>query len=186
MRVVAGAAKGRPLRAPKGTSTRPLTGRAKESLFSSLGAAVKGAEVLDLYAGTGSIGLEALSRGASRCVFVERDRRALSALRHNVEAVGLGGEIVADDVDRFLQRTTADAFDLVFVDPPYALPLASVAAVLDQLQRHLAPGAIVVVHRRSGGTTLLVPDRLEETDCRTFGDSELRRYRRKSDDEEDM
>ena len=132
MRIIAGSAKGRRLVSPPGGDTRPLTGRAKEALFSSLGGRVVDADVVDLYAGTGSIGLEALSRGASRVVFVEKGRSALGALRKNIDAVGLGGDVVSEDVGAFLARVH-DTFDLAFVDPPYALPLASLATVLEQL-----------------------------------------------------
>lgn len=184
MRVIAGEAKGRKLRTPSGGKTRPLTGRVRESLFSSLGVLTVDADVLDLYAGTGSIGLEALSRGARRCVFVERNRSALEALRANVAAVALGGEIVADDVERYLAGP-AGPFDLVFVDPPYALPLASLAGVLERLLRHLADGAVVVVHRRSGGDPPPVAPGMRLVDRRRFGDSELFRYEFVSEEQED-
>ncbi|MDH3194020.1 MAG: RsmD family RNA methyltransferase, partial [Acidimicrobiia bacterium] len=98
MRIIAGEAKGRRLKAPKDHGTRPMQDRIKEAVFSSLGSAVVGANVLDLYAGTGSMGLEALSRGASRAVFVERDRKALTVLRDNCAAVDLGGDVIAGDV----------------------------------------------------------------------------------------
>jgi 16S rRNA (guanine966-N2)-methyltransferase len=175
VRVIAGAAKGRRLQSPRGTATRPLTSRVREALFSSLGPVTKGARVLDLYAGSGSMGLEALSRGAESCVFVERARPALAALRANVATIGLGGEVVADDVDRFLERT-GGPYDLVFVDPPYALPLASVTAVIAGLVPHLAEGAVVVLHRRAGDDPPEPPAPLRQTDRRRYGDSELSRY----------
>ena len=91
MRVIAGVAKGRRLRAPAGLATRPMTDRAREAVFSAIAASIPGARVLDLYAGTGSLGLEALSRGAASATFVERDRSAVTALQVNVGMVGLGG-----------------------------------------------------------------------------------------------
>jgi 16S rRNA (guanine966-N2)-methyltransferase len=173
MRVIAGAAKGRRLAAPRHGGTRPMTDRAREGVFSSLGASVPGARVLDLYAGSGSLGLEALSRGAAGAVFVERSRGALPALRANLAAVGLGGEVVATDVDEYLGRA-AGPFDLVFVDPPYALPLASVRQALGRLVPLLAAGGIVVLHRRAGEEPVHTPG-LAETDRRRYGDSEITR-----------
>ncbi len=175
MRVIAGAAKGRRLVGPKGDATRPLTDRAKEALFSSLGAVVVGARVLDLYAGSGALALEALSRGAAAAVLVERDHRALAALRRNVAAVGLGGEVVASDVEQFLGRPRGP-FTLAFVDPPYALSLASLADVLRLLDTCLGPGATTVVHRRSGQPAPEVPDGWEPTAQHRYGDTVLYRF----------
>jgi 16S rRNA (guanine966-N2)-methyltransferase len=146
MRIIVGAAKGRRLEVPR-RGTRPLTGRAREAIFSSLAAVVSDAGVLDLYAGSGSLGLEALSRGAASCRFVERDSAAVQVLRRNVSAVGLGGEVVIEDVSRFL-RSAAGTYDLVFVDPPYADE--DVDTVLDLAARLMAPGSLLVVHRRAG------------------------------------
>jgi 16S rRNA (guanine966-N2)-methyltransferase len=179
VRVVAGIARGRRLAGPPGRTTRPLTDRAKEALFSSLGVAVPGSRVLDLFAGAGGLGLEALSRGAVSVTFVERDRRALEALRRNIAAVGLGGTtVVAGTVESFLERTTRpdDAFHVAFVDPPYALALPSVSAMLSRLVPHLAPGAVVVVHRRRGGEPPATPDGMVATDRRNYGDAELFRF----------
>ena len=179
MRIIAGSAKGRRLVSPPGGDTRPLTGRAKEALFSSLGGRVVDADVVDLYAGTGSIGLEALSRGASRVVFVEKGRSALGALRKNIDAVGLGGDVVSEDVGAFLARVH-DTFDLAFVDPPYALPLASLATVLEQLAPSLSDAATVVVHRRYGGEAPALPAGLVQTDRRRYGDTELWRFEKEN------
>jgi 16S rRNA (guanine966-N2)-methyltransferase len=173
MRIIAGLAKGRRLQAPRDGGTRPMTDRAREGVFSSLGEKVCGARVADLYAGSGSLGLEALSRGAAAVVFVERSRGALAALRANLGAVGLGGEVVAGEVSDYLARAVGP-FDLAFVDPPYALPLASVKQVLDALARRLAEGGTVVLHRRAG-EGLTPPAGLVVTDRRRYGDSEITR-----------
>ena len=127
MRVVAGEFKGRRLQAPRGRRTRPTADRVREALFSMLGD-VSGARVLDLYAGSGALGIEALSRGAESAVFVERDQQALAAMRRNLEAVGAEADVRRQDVSRFLARTEG-TFDLVFCDPPYdgASRLAGVA-----------------------------------------------------------
>jgi 16S rRNA (guanine966-N2)-methyltransferase len=176
MRIIAGFAKGRRLVGPEGSGTRPMTDRAREGLFSSLGDVVAGAAVLDLYAGSGSLGLEALSRGATSVVFVERAGPALRALRRNIAHVDLGGEVSATDVARYLERPGSPV-DLVFVDPPYALSLASVQDVLKKLIPRLAADARVVVHRRAGMDSPAV-EGLELVDRRTYGDTVLWRFRK--------
>ncbi len=127
--------------------------------------------------GSGSLGLEALSRGARSVVFVEMDRQALVALRKNAAAVDLGGEVIGGDVDRYLDRCTA-RFDLVFVDPPYALSLASVQEVLSKLEPLLDADASVVVHRRAGESPPEGPGGLNLADERAYGDSRLWTYRK--------
>ena len=120
MRVVAGELGGRRLVAPEGTSTRPTTDRVREAIFNSLGSAgvLEGAIVADLFAGSGAIGIEALSRGAERCFFVERDRAALRALRENLDALDLTGRAKVLPADALSVAATIDA-DIVFADPPY-------------------------------------------------------------------
>ncbi len=173
MRIIAGTAKGRRLATPP-DGTRPLTGRAREALFSILGDRVEGASVLDLYAGSGSLGLEALSRGADDAVFVERDRGAVAALRANIDAVGLGGRVVAGDVANFLAGDSG-VYDLVVVDPPYADPDDDVNTVLDAVAALLSATGRVVVHRRAGGAEPEA-DNLRLTDRRRYGDTELWLY----------
>ncbi len=170
MRVIAGVAKGRRLKAPRGATTRPMTDRVREALFSSLGALVEGARVLDLYAGSGSLGIEALSRGAGSAVFVESDRTAQAALADNLAATGLDGEVVGGDVADYL-KGAAGPFDLAFVDPPFALSLASLQKVLEDLVAVLAPGAIVVLHRPSGEEEPAWPAGLHYQQHRRYGDS---------------
>jgi 16S rRNA (guanine966-N2)-methyltransferase len=120
MRVVAGELGGRRLVTPAGTSTRPTTDRVREAIFNSLGSAgvLVGALVADLFAGSGAIGIEALSRGAERCVFVERDRNALRALDDNLDSLGLGDRSKVVAADAVSAAATIDA-DIVFADPPY-------------------------------------------------------------------
>jgi 16S rRNA (guanine966-N2)-methyltransferase len=120
MRVVAGELGGRRLVAPAGTSTRPTTDRVREAVFNSLGSAglIEGALVVDLFAGSGAIGIEALSRGADRCVFVERDRSALQALDENLDALDLDGRSKVLSADAMSVVASLDA-DIVFADPPY-------------------------------------------------------------------
>lgn len=170
MRIIAGSAKGRRLKAPP-TGTRPFTGRAKEGVFSSLYRHVEGSVVLDLYAGSGSLGLEALSRGAASARFVEHDRGAIAVLADNIAMVGLDGDVSMSDVEVFLKRDRG-AYDLVFVDPPYALDDAEVGRVLGLVANRLAEVGKIVLHRRAGG---LAPesDNLTCTDRRRYGDSEI-------------
>jgi 16S rRNA (guanine966-N2)-methyltransferase len=165
-RVIAGQAGGRRLAVPPGTTTRPTSDRAREGLFASLLSELgrfDGVRVLDLYAGSGAIGLEALSRGAESVLLVESDARAAGVIKANVKAVGLPGATVAlDRVERLLTRPPAghqdqnqnhDRFDLVIADPPYALTDDAVARVLTLLQGGwLADDALVVIERatRSG------------------------------------
>ena len=156
--MIAGEAGGRRLAVPDGRNTRPTSDRAREGLFAtivSLTGTLDGARVLDLYAGSGAVGLEALSRGAEHVLLVESGARAARVIRDNVEAIGLpGAEVVTDRVERVLARGPAEKYDVVFADPPYALPGDEVSAMLQALETNgwLAPGALVIVERatRSG------------------------------------
>ncbi len=147
MRVIAGDAKGRTLVAPKGSTTRPATDRIRETLFAILEPDLVDARVLDLFAGAGTLGIEALSRGASHATFVERRRDALAALRANLRttASDARAEVVATNVLAFLDRAVAVPYDVVFCDPPFA-DVAVMGAVLARLPiaGALASGAIVV------------------------------------------
>jgi 16S rRNA (guanine966-N2)-methyltransferase len=148
MRVIAGRLRGHKLVAPHGLETRPTADRVREALFSML-AGVGGAHVLDLYAGTGALGIESLSRGATSAVFVESSRPALAALRQNLASLALTGSarVLADPVSRSIPRIVADAttpFDLVFADPPYD-DVDTALAALEALVPVLAPTARIVL-----------------------------------------
>jgi 16S rRNA (guanine966-N2)-methyltransferase len=155
LRVIAGAHRGRKLVAPDGDRVRPTKDMVREAMFSALDArhAIVEANVLDLYAGSGALAIEALSRGAARAVLVERSRAALDAIATNVSTIGLGDEarVVNADVGRFLRglEPAESPFDLVFADPPYDTADADAAALLDRLAASswLAPDAIVSVER---------------------------------------
>jgi 16S rRNA (guanine966-N2)-methyltransferase len=158
-RVIAGLARGRRLAVPSGRLTRPTSDRAREGLFGTLTAirgSLHGARVLDLYAGSGAVGLEALSRGADRVLFVEADPAAAQVIRGNLATVGLpGGQLVISRVERLLARGPGEpGYDVVVADPPYAVTDEDVAAMLAALRdgSWLAPGAVVAVERatRSG------------------------------------
>jgi len=145
MRVIAGVARGLPLVAPRDRGTRPITDRVKETLFGILGERVPGARVLDLYAGSGAIGIEALSRGATHATFVERAPSALAAIRTNLERTRLGAaaRIEPRDVGAFLRDAPDGPWELVFLDPPYELH--AIVAPLRAVVPHLAAGATIVV-----------------------------------------
>ena len=154
-RVIAGEAGGRRLVVPKGERVRPTADRVKESVFSALGTRLESARVLDLYAGTGALAVEALSRGAAMAVLVERDREALTAIATNLEATGMGpARVVRGDVVAVLggPPPAEGPFDLVLADPPYELGDDAVAEVLGRLAAGgwLAPGAVVVIERPAG------------------------------------
>ena len=173
MRIIGGSAKGRRLVGPRGTGTRPLIGRAREALFSRLGDRLPEARVLDLYAGSGALGLEALSRGARSVVFVERGRQALGALRRNVAAVGLGGTIVDQPVERFLSSERG-TYDIVFVDPPKALTDGEAAAEPGAVAGGVEASGVVIVHRRAGSALELgAGSMLMIQDARRYGDAEV-------------
>lgn len=168
MRIIAGTAKGFTLRAPP-EGTRPMTARARESLFSILRARMGGAAVLDLYAGSGSLGLEALSRGAASCVFVERSGRAVKVLEANIGHVGLGGAVERRSVESALTRLRGP-FDVVFVDPPYPEKDAAVRKVLEGVVPLLGAGGVVVLHRQAR-SSVEAPEFLTSVDERRYGDA---------------
>jgi 16S rRNA (guanine966-N2)-methyltransferase len=145
MRVIAGIAGGQPLVAPRDSATRPITDRVKETLFAILGDRVPDARVLDLYAGSGAVGIEALSRGAAHATFVEHARPALAALRTNLERTRLGAAARVEpiDVERFLASQPEDSWDLVFLDPPYEV--RAIVAPLQAVAGQTARDATVVV-----------------------------------------
>ena len=177
-RVIAGTARGRRLQVPSGTTTRPTADRAREGLFSSLLSLLdlEGARVLDLYAGSGALGLEALSRGAGSATLVESDAQAVAVLRGNVEHLGLAGaHVLAQPVERFLAGGSEGGeaeprYDLVMLDPPYELELEPVLA---QLHPWLAPDAVVVAERRTRRSTFAWPPGYSQVRERTYGEATL-------------
>jgi 16S rRNA (guanine966-N2)-methyltransferase len=171
MRIVAGRHKGRRLRAPAGAGTRPTADRVREALFSILGP-VDGLRVLDLYAGSGALGLEALSRGAGSATFVESARPALAAIQANLDAIGEGAEVVASDAIRWLRAAGGreGAFDLVFCDPPYDAAVRIAQPLAELLPRVAGPQALIVTE--SSKRNPLVLD-LPLSDERTYGDTRI-------------
>lgn len=179
-RIVGGVAGGRRLKVPAGDGTRPTSERAREGLFSTVGSLLPldGVAVLDLFAGSGALGLEALSRGARSVVAVEHHRTALVVLRANVAAVGLPGvTIVAMAVERFLGADAGpgEQVDLVLADPPYALAGDMLTALLVRLVDggRLAPGAVVAVERATRSGAVDWPAGIEPERDRRYGDTTL-------------
>jgi 16S rRNA (guanine966-N2)-methyltransferase len=177
-RIVAGRARGRQLAVPA-KGTRPTSDRAREGLFNTLAGLVDltDARVADLFAGTGAVGLEALSRGAGQVTLVESDKYVSSILKRNVDAVGLPGAVVLHStVESFLIAVGADApFDLIFADPPYALGDAPLAGLLQSISdvRWAAPGALVVIERPARGEGPRWPDVIEPLKHRRYGEGVL-------------
>lgn len=182
MRVIAGEAGGIRLTAPRDSAVRPITDRVKETLFGIVGERVLDATVLDLYAGSGAIGIEALSRGAERGVFVERGREALAALRENLRRTKLGdrAEVHAAEVKRFLQRPPGERYDLVVLDPPYEEH--AILAPLERLLPHLAERAVVVVKHFWRTEPPEMPE-LRAVRQRRFGETTLTFLERPSEEE---
>ena len=147
MSVIAGSAKGRTLGAPRGGATRPATDRVRETLFAILEPILQDTRVLDLFAGAGTLGIEALSRGAASVTFVERSAEALKALRKNIKATGFDSraEVIAANVLGFLEQSIAGPYEVVFCDPPFAdVALLEVTLAHPRFAGALAPEALVV------------------------------------------
>ncbi len=178
MRIVSGKWGGRPVSAPKGTVTRPTSDMVRQAVFSSLvselGQDLGGGAVLDAFAGTGALGLEALSRGASRAVFVERDRKTLRVLKANLAALGAGPEAKVVSADVFSLAASAHMpgrpFSLLFLDPPYRIQTAQVAGLLSTLR---ASGAVengaLVVWEHSAETVPSWPEGFAPRPARRYG-----------------
>jgi 16S rRNA (guanine966-N2)-methyltransferase len=176
VRVVAGRFGGRRLSAPPGRATRPTSDRVREALFSILGP-LDGIRVVDLYAGSGALGIEALSRGAAEAVFVERDPRAVAVLRANLEALGAEAQVRRTDVLAALRdaRERGETYDLALCDPPYRLAPGLGGSLGEALVPVLAQGARVVTE--SDRRTPLDLDPLPLTDERRYGDTLIRIHR---------
>lgn len=180
MRVITGKAKGRRLKAVKGMNTRPTSDRVKEALFAILGTAVVDATVLDLFAGTGSLGIEALSRGARFCVFVDKDRRAVSVIRDNISATGFAEQaliLLVDALGSFSKMAERGyRFDLVLCDPPYRIEAA--ADILSSLEQYslVRPGSKVVYEHAAGTELPASVGRFSVVRQQVYGDTQLTIY----------
>jgi 16S rRNA (guanine966-N2)-methyltransferase len=179
-RIIAGTAGGRRISAPDGRTTRPTSDRAREALFASVQSDLgdlDGLRVMDLYAGSGAIGLEALSRGAAHALLVEADRKAAQVIKANIAALRLpGAQLVADRVERVVGGGNPGApYDVVVADPPYAVTDDEVAAVLADLVggNWLAEDAVVVVERSKRAAEPAWPQGLERDRSRGYGEAVL-------------
>ena len=178
MRIVGGRLRGRTLQAPKSQAIRPSADRLRESLFNILihayGDPVTGARVLDLFAGTGALALEAVSRGAAFALFVDDGTEARALIRANVEALGLGGvtRIFRRDATRLGPAHPLEPFSLVFLDPPYGQGLAEPALAAARAGGWLAPEAVLVVEEATEAR-FSPPAGFSETDRRAYDDTEL-------------
>ncbi|MEU5044226.1 16S rRNA (guanine(966)-N(2))-methyltransferase RsmD [Streptomyces griseorubiginosus] len=177
-RVIAGRAGGRRLAVPPGNGTRPTSDRAREGLLSTwqslLGGPLDGERVLDLYAGSGAVGLEALSRGASHTLLVEADARAARTIRENVKSLGLpGAEVRAGKAEQIIQQPApAQPYDIVFLDPPYRVTDHDLREILLTLRAEhwLAPEALVTVERSTRGGEFAWPPGFEAVKARRYGE----------------
>jgi 16S rRNA (guanine966-N2)-methyltransferase len=179
-RIIAGAARGRRLVVPTGRATRPTSDRAREGLFSTVEAlmgTLSGAAVMDLYAGSGAVGLEAASRGAERVLLAESDPRALRAIRANSASLGSTGvEVHSGPVERLVAgNPAAGPYGLAFLDPPYDVDGRTVSSVLDALLRHgwLGPRAVVVIERATRDAEWVWPAGFTALQARRYGEATL-------------
>ena len=178
-RIIAGAAGGRQVHTPRGTATRPTSERVREALFSALAAelgTLHGVHFLDLFAGSGAVGLEALSRGAGAAVLVERDARTAALIRRSAGELGLdGATVITGSVLHHLRTGVPRRFDIAFCDPPYAEPPSALAEAVRLLldRSWLAPGAVVVLERSRRDPAPEWPAGLRELRSRRYGDTVL-------------
>jgi len=179
MRVIGGSARGQILKSVPGSGTRPITDRVKRALFDILGASVEGARFLDLFAGTGSVGIEALSRGAAHATFVERKRRAIHTIRENLTLTGLAdlATVIQDDVFRFLSRQAKHPFDIAYIAPPQYRELWAKTLQMLDVTLHLAPEGLAIVQIFPKEYMPLKLIHLREIDQRRYGSTLLCFYR---------
>jgi 16S rRNA (guanine966-N2)-methyltransferase len=178
-RIIGGTAGGRRLVTPRGQATRPTSDRVREALFSAIESwcgSLEGLRFLDLYAGSGAVGLEAWSRGAGVVTLVEQDRRTAALIARNAVTLGFAkADVVAASVTTTLAASPAAPYDVVFSDPPYPMPDAAVAADLAALVGHgwLVPDALVVVERSARGPDLAWPEGILGTRHKRYGETAL-------------
>ncbi len=182
MRIIAGRFKGSRIPSPRGTGVRPTADRVREALFSVLGTVVEGAHVLELFAGTGAFGLEALSRGAGSVVFVEQDRKTAEALSRTVRSFGIEDcvSILKMDAVRTL-KVLADqgrVFGIVFMDPPYSSDLILAVVSSDAFPGLLEPEGLVIVEREAGESELELPSAFSKRFSRNYGGTVLEIFHR--------
>lgn len=185
MRIIAGSAKGRKLLSPEGVSARPTSDRAREALFSSLESEfnnMEGIRFLDLFAGSGAVTAEAISRGASSCTLVDSDRSSMEIARANVEIarsslqspMSIEVNFVEDDAESFAKRKS-NPFDVVFIDPPYVFPDLDLVRMLEDLLRNgfLASSTLIVIERANRSSDFPWPDSMRAVKARRYGNAAI-------------
>lgn len=176
LRVISGEFGGRPLTAPDGSVTHPMGERVRNALFNIVSSEVIDAEVLDVFAGSGAIGIEALSRGAKRVTFVERDRAAHMSIKKNIQVLGINDRVIVahSAIAAWLKRVNVGQYDIIFADPPYDdLQLSTVSLLLDLLK----PGALMVLSQ-PGRSEVPTKPGVVVVDNRSYGNANLTFYRR--------
>jgi 16S rRNA (guanine966-N2)-methyltransferase len=188
IRVIAGTAKGRKLKLVPGDSTRPIMDRVKEALFNILGTGIRGCSFLDLFAGTGSVGIEALSRGAERVLFIDNDRLAVRTVHENLEHTRLAdrAEVLRTDAFVYLQRRNPEAFEYIYVAPPqYKGMWKRILLALDENPAHLQPDGVVVVQIDPSEREEVALKVLRQYDERLYGRTLLWFFERPAPGEEE-
>ncbi|MDN5835076.1 MAG: 16S rRNA (guanine(966)-N(2))-methyltransferase RsmD [bacterium] len=178
IRIIAGTYGGRTMAAPAGRTTHPMGERIRNAVFNSLGGEISGASVLDVFAGSGVVGLEALSRGAKQAIFVERDRNAQRCILDNIKSLQIAGstKLIKTTVSNWLESSEPEDFDIIFADPPYHDPQLSTVARLFGL---LKPGGLMVLSH-SGRGELPTKTGVVVVDNRSYGNAVITLYRRES------
>ncbi|MCA1961556.1 MAG: 16S rRNA (guanine(966)-N(2))-methyltransferase RsmD [Desulfomonile sp.] len=186
MRIIAGRFKGVRLPVPRGREIRPTTGRVREALFSTLGPAIANGRVLELYAGTGAFGLEALSRGARSALFVDKDHRATARIARLAESLGIGDavKVLTADAVFALKKLAAEgaAFDVIFLDPPYGTDQVGRLASEPALCRVVRPSGLLIVEREAASEPIDFPECFELRFSRAYGGTILEIFDRRPED----
>lgn len=176
-RIIAGTYGGRRIQTPKGDGTRPTSDRVREALFSSLESELGGFDpdlrVLDLFAGSGALGIEALSRGAGYAVFVEAHNQAASVIKRNLTDLGAPGRVERTKAERWVEDGTPDAFGLIFIDPPYAVPTVQVASLVAGVKESFAADDALFVVERSTRDPFAWPETVEGIRSKKYGETTL-------------
>ena len=176
-RIISGTARGRTVKVPA-SGTRPTSDRVRESIFNALSHRLGNwheLRVLDLYAGSGALALEALSRGAAAATAVEKAASASAVIKQNAATLGLNLTVVTASVENFVAKPATSAFDVVFLDPPYELDSATLTGVLEKLvsNGHIGPDAVVVIERSARSEHIQPPEPLTEADLRAHGETSV-------------
>ncbi len=178
MRITGGKARGRSISSPEGLAVRPTGAKIRQAFFNILAAKIESARFLDVFAGTGMMGLEALSRGCESVVFVEESRRMTCAIQNSLVTLGYEAEVMTGDFRRLLPAFAGQEFDIVFADPPYKTPFGKLVVEAIDRQDLLAPDGVLVVEHLRGFQFPEDMERLTRVDQRTYGQTGLSFFRK--------